>query len=268
MILYAPAKLNLYLRVLGKRKDGYHNIETVFEKIALFDKIIINPANTNRIKIFCDHPGVPVDKKSLLYRTIDVLRKKAGIKKGAEVKVFKKIPIAAGLGGGSSDAAALLKGLNRLWKASLSMGELLEISKPLGADIPFFVTRHSCAAARGIGDEISPFDLGERFWHLVITPPVKLLSRDVYRENKEQSGYSGLLQNDLEKTVLKKAPIVIKLKKALKNIGIDSLVSGSGPSVFSIFEKRKEAFGAREALTRRFPVINDKGWQTFVVPTL
>ncbi len=291
MIVYAPAKVNLCLRVLGKRPDGYHNIETVFERIALSDKIVLRSLKNDKIKLFCNHPDVPLDKDSLIYRTIDLFKKRKQVTGGIEVKIFKRIPIASGLGGGSSDAASILMGLNKLWKPFLSLPVLLEFGKKLGADVPFFLKDCSFAAARGRGDEIMPLGWKIRFWHLLISPSVKLLSKDIYdaykmslRTPKGQSNlvrdcFVGLrpprndgsseLTNDLERGVLGKAPLVVKFKNALKNIGLThSLVSGSGPSIFSLFARRKEAIGAKELLIERFPLAREKGCQIFIVPTL
>ena len=289
MTIYAPAKVNLYLHVLGKRPDGYHDIETVFERIALFDRIVLNSLKSGAIKIFCDNPAVPTGKQSLIRRAIDILRKEKDTSRGVEVKIFKKIPVAAGLGGGSSDAASILKGLKSLWRLSVSPERLTELGKSLGADIPFFLKNCSFASGSGRGDEIKKLKEPKKFWHLIICPPVKLLSKDVYnhlslrglpptpgldkRGLPRQSGSGrqpeAISFNDLEKIVLKKAPLVRKLKKALVGIGAGySLVSGSGPSVFSLFEKRKEAIRAKELLIRRFPAAKRSGWQLFIVPTM
>ena len=185
---------------------------------------------------------------------------------GVEVKIFKKIPIASGLGGGSSDVASVLTGLNKLWKPSLDLPALLQFGKRLGADVPFFLGNCSFAAAKGRGDEIMPLDWKIKFWHLLISLPIQLLSKDIYSAYKNKTS-SGL--NDLERVVLKKAPIVVKFKKALKNIGLaHSVVSGSGPSIFSLFARRKEAVSAKELLIKRFPLAREEGCQIFIVPTL
>ena len=293
MIIYAPAKVNLYLRVLRTRRDGYHDIETIFEKIALFDTIILRSLKKNTVKIFCDRNGVPTDEKSLIYRTIDMVRRGFRITKGVEVKIFKKIPIAAGLGGGSSDAAAVLQGLDRIWRLSADRKELIKYGKRLGADIPFFLDRGSFAVGRDRGDRIAPLAWKNRLWHILISPPIKVLSRDVYAQyakgasshltkesyiNKilfpgrravELKYLKRFIGNDLERVVLNRAPVIRRLKEVLNTIGVaDSLVSGSGPSVFALFEQRKEAQRAGELLKRRFPRARGKKWQIFIVPTL
>ena len=295
MILYAPAKINLYLKVLNKRPDGYHNIETVFERIALYDKIVLR--KSGKIKVLCNDPGVPTGRNGLIYRTISLFKERAGASKGVEVEISKKIPVASGLGGGSSDAASLLMGLNKFWGSSLGPARLLEIGKSLGADIAFFLNKTSFAFAGEKGDRIMPFEWKEaKFWHLLISPPVRTLSKDIYRmysseiRKKPFSGLTkgvrinkilspglvptkpkkmkGLIRNDLEQAVLRKEPIVERLKAALGHIGLThSMVSGSGPSVFSLFEKRKEAMRARGLLVKRFPFVNGRGWRIFTVPT-
>ena len=275
MIKYAPAKVNLYLRVVGKRPDGYHNIETIFEKVALFDKIVAKPITGGRLKIICDSPDVPVGRTSLLYKAAALLRQKYGIAAGAEIKVFKKIPIAAGLGGGSSDAASVLLALKTIWKLSAKKSDLIKIGKKLGSDVPFFLNNCSFATAKGRGDEIKPLRRNKKFWHLIISFPVKLLSKDVYTAYKRRSIKNAsrkdknILINDLEPFVFKQEPLVAKVKRAFEKIGIkNSLVSGSGPSVFALFGKRKEAEKARRLLIKSFPFLKGKGWQVFVVPTL
>jgi len=293
MILYAPAKVNLHLRVVNKRPDGYHNIETLFERIKLFDKITLRSLKDDKIKISCDNPSIPLGKKSIIYRTVTLLKNKFHISNGIEIKIFKRIPIAAGLGGGSSDAACVLKGLNKLWKLSLDTEELKALGKKLGSDVPFFIGKSSFSLAKERGDKIFPLKWRKKLWHLLVFPGVELLSRDIYGaySRKRSSGLTkrarlnrilspgkravnlgyieNLMQNDLEEAALEKAPILREVKKALNKIGTkNSLVSGSGPSVFSIFEKRKEAISAKKSLMKRLPVIRSKGWQTFVASTL
>jgi len=292
MILTAPAKVNLHLSVLEKRPDSFHNIETVFERIDLQDKIEICSLPDGKIKILSDNPKIPLDKDSLIYRTAEVLKKSFNISKGVKIKIFKKIPIAAGLGGGSSDAANVLLGLTKFWKISLSFKELLGIASKLGADVPFFLGKASFAKAEERGDKVTPLNWKIKLWHLLIIPPVELLSGDIYKRYADKyssdltkrpklnrilspfkrgpkfDNIRNLVKNDLEEIVLDRAPICLEIKKALKNIGFNSLVSGSGPSVFSLFNSRKEAKAARELLGRDFPSVENKNWQTFIVATL
>ena len=228
-----------------------------------------------------------------MYKTINLLKKRFKIQRGVELKIFKRIPVASGLGGGSSDAAAVLAGLNKLWKLSLDLSELAGIGRKLGADVPFFLNKNSFALAKGRGDKIMPLGWKAKFWHLLVFSPVRLLSKDIYNLYTKKfssrltkrprltkilspsakaikvKDINGFVANDLEQIVLKKAPIVARLKKVLKSMGFSySLVSGSGPGVFSLFEKRKEAVRARGLLIERFPIVKGKGWQIFIAQTL
>ena len=292
MILYPPAKINLHLRVLGKRQDGYHNIETIFERVNIRDKIVLRSLKNNKIKIFTNIPSIPVGKKSLMYKTVSLVKDKLDIKKGIEIKIYKKIPIASGLGGGSSDAASILLGLNKLWKLSLSISELVGFARELGADIPFFIKNKSFALGEGIGDKITPLKWKIKLWHLFVFLPIKLRAKDIYddfsninsssltkrpRLNRILSPSYGdirhnnirkLLNNDLEESIFRKAPLVKKVKETLDALGVDALVSGSGPSVFGLFFERKEAQRAQKMLMERLPIAKKKGWQIFIAKTL
>ncbi|PIU83199.1 MAG: 4-(cytidine 5'-diphospho)-2-C-methyl-D-erythritol kinase, partial [Elusimicrobia bacterium CG06_land_8_20_14_3_00_38_11] len=141
--LKANAKINLFLDILNKRKDGYHNIRTIFQEISLTDEIYVREIK-NGIKIFCAHPKVPTNKTNLVYKAADLLKKHSGIKKGILIKIKKNIPVGGGLGGGSSDAAAVLKGLNKLWNLKLTKNQLAGIGKKIGADVPFFIYGGRC----------------------------------------------------------------------------------------------------------------------------
>jgi len=139
LVLNAHAKINLYLRVLRKREDGYHDIETLFERITLHDKITFSPSDDGEIHLDCRGSHLSAGPENLCYRAAEQFRKKFGIQKGIRIQLTKKIPIAAGLGGGSSDAAAVLSGLNQWWKVGASHRELLALGGRIGADVPFFL---------------------------------------------------------------------------------------------------------------------------------
>ena len=157
MFLHSYAKLNLYLEVLDKRKDRYHNIKSLFERIDLCDKIILKSHPHKKIKVVCNAPGIPKDSsKNLAYRSARLLQRSLNIDKGAYIKIIKRIPVAAGLGGGSSNAAAVLVGLNKLWRLNLSQKRLLVFAKEIGCDVPFFIYNTSFAEARSRGDIIKP----------------------------------------------------------------------------------------------------------------
>lgn len=290
----APAKLNLYLKVLRKRADGYHDIETLFERIDIFDKIIVS-STKDGIDIKCDNPSVPTEKGSLCYRAVELMRKKISAKggktaSGAAIKIEKHIPVAAGLGGGSSDAASILKALNNLWSLKLKREELMEMAGFLGADVSFFLADASFAIGTGRGDRIKPVNYAKSFWHAVISPNITLLSGEIYKLYSETHPLNltitgsvdrilpptlnisnigrlkPLLHNDLESIVLSREPLIKDIKNTLgTGNGENSLVSGSGPSVFCLHETRKEALKAKENCLRCFP--DSKGWSAYITKT-
>ncbi len=295
MILYAPAKVNLYLEIKKRRKDGYHNIETLFEKIDIFDKVTLNPlrARETKIKIYPRNSNIPEGPGSLIFRAVELFRKYYNVDKGVSVKVHKRIPVAAGLGGGSSDAAAVLLGLNRLWKVSANEKELSELGKELGADIPFFIRKASFAIGKGIGDKIKTLNWRIRLWHLIVSPPRELLSGDIYKECGGSPYYSltkklpltkimspatageALIKlalfkrNDLEKAALSKEPMSKRVKGTLKKLGASFvMVSGSGPTVFGLFGARNEAARFKRLLLRSLPETKKKLWRIFIASTL
>lgn len=153
--LTSPAKINLFLEILGKRNDGYHDIVTVFEKIDLCDRIRLSESDSG-IALTSNLKELPLDKNNLVYRASSLLKNTYGVSKGVNIHIEKKIPVAAGLGGGSSNAAITLKGLNRLWKLDLTDRELYDIGKKIGADVPFFIFNHSFAVGSGRGDRYIP----------------------------------------------------------------------------------------------------------------
>lgn len=171
--ILAPAKINLFLKILDKRKDGYHNLETVFEKVSLFDKIYLKESPINEIIIrsnVCN--SLFSGKHNTVYKAIHLIKEKIGVKRGVYAYVQKNIPVAAGLAGGSSDAAATLKGLNRLWKLGLGNKDLLNISKSIGSDVPLFMSEGSFLSGRERGDLVSRIKgAGKlKLWHILAVP--------------------------------------------------------------------------------------------------
>ena len=177
--LTSPAKINLFLEILGKRNDGYHDIVTVFEKIDLCDRIQLSEYGGD-IKITSNVEGLVSGEDNLAYRACSLLKESYGISNGVKIHIEKNIPIAAGLGGGSSNAAATLKGLNKLWRLGIKDEELYSIGKKIGADAPFFIFNHSFAIGKGRGDEINPIKTDLKMWHVIITPPVAVSTREIY----------------------------------------------------------------------------------------
>jgi len=291
---FAPAKINLYLKVFGRRPDGYHDIETLFERIDIFDKITAVPIGKD-ITIECDNAFVPTGKRSLCYKAAELLRERLSVlrrekDKGVFIRIEKKIPIAAGLGGGSSDAASILKALNRMWGLDLGNKELMDLGNFLGADVPFFLSEASFAIGRGRGDQVETIASDKLLWHVVICPDIQMFSKDIYTIYSKQSSLTlttkggvdtiltpikdiceitflkTLLHNDLEKIIISREPLIKDIKKALLKRGnSNTLVSGSGPSVFGIYSTRKEALRAKQDYLEHFS--NPKGWRIFIART-
>ena len=274
--LRSPAKLNLYLKVINKRKDGYHNIVTLFERINLWDDIQLSTAKTNEIHIECDHPHVPLGPENLVHKAAKMLQEDLGLKKGVKIKIKKRIPVAAGLGGGSSNAATVLLGLNRLWHLHLSHSQLLSYARKIGSDVAFFM--HNCSWALGTerGDKIKKINIKTRLWHILVAPDIALRSKDVYgalkqhtnlltnlnanvniliahlkKNNIEALGF--LISNDLEKAVFDLCPSLKKLKEELKSLKIQGVMtSGSGPAVFGLTASKKKAEKTASLLERGY----------------
>ncbi len=178
--LKSPAKLNLYLKVIGKRADGFHELVTLFERIDLHDILRFQNNASGKIRIVCRHPQVPKGPKNLVYQVAQRLRKDFGLAQGVTVTIQKRIPIAAGLAGGSSNAATTLLGLNRLWGLGLSQQKLIEYANQLGSDITFFL--HDCrwALGQGRGEKITPLRISARCSQILVVPKIPMLSRDVF----------------------------------------------------------------------------------------
>lgn len=287
MILNSFAKLNLYLEVLKKRKDSYHNISTLFERIDLSDKIILKARPDNLIKIICKNPGVPKDSSNLCYRSAKLLQEKFHINQGLNIKIIKRIPQGAGLGGGSSNAATVLLGLNKLWKLNLSWERLAMLARKIGCDVPFFIYNTCFALGQARGDRVKPLK-GFRnleLWHILVVPKIKVLTPKIYRQcdryseltipkhnvkilisglrKKDLSLISQLLFNSLEEITTRLYPEVQRIKEALTRCGLKSiLMSGSGPAVFGIVLLRKEAERISRQLRRQH-----RSWQVFVTRT-
>lgn len=275
MTLRSHAKLNLYLEVLNIRKDNYHNIKTIFERIDLCDKIILTPRKDRKIKIICKNQDVPKGSLNLSYQSARLLQEKFNLKQGVNIKITKNIPVAAGLGGGSSNAAAVLLGLNRLWRLRLSRVRLVGLSKKIGCDVPFFIYDTSFALADQRGDRIRPLRIRNRksLWHILVVPKIKVSSKKIYQELDKHAGLTEAkynvkisnlalrkidlplltksLFNRLETVTLRLYPRVKAIKERLKELGLQSsLMSGSGPAVFGIVSSKKEALAIKRKLNK------------------
>ncbi|MFH0772476.1 MAG: 4-(cytidine 5'-diphospho)-2-C-methyl-D-erythritol kinase [Candidatus Omnitrophota bacterium] len=280
-ILKSPAKLNLYLKVLGKRPDGYHSIETVFERIDLCDEIKLRSLKKD-IVISCDNPAVPVDSRNLVYKAAQILKERYSISSGVEIILKKRIPVAAGLGGASSNCASCLMGLNRLWDLKLDENEIFQIGSGIGADVAFFLLDAGRALGRGKGEMLEPLHRGEVFWYLLVNPGFEVLAKDAYfglnlglthldnsskinihsLERVKYEDISRFLFNSLERPVEEKFKEISMMKSEIKNAGLSlTLMSGSGPTVYGIASSKEELLKAMNRLSLR------EGWQAFVAAT-
>ena len=287
MVLNSYAKLNLYLSVLSKRKDNYHNIKTLFERIDLCDRINLKVLPEKEIKIICNDPLVPKGPTNLCFRAAKLLQDKFKIRQGAEIKIIKRIPVGAGLGGGSGNAACVLLGLNKLWKLRLSRKRLASLAKKIGADVAFFIYDVSFAWAEERGDKIRPLTALEKvkLWHILVVPKLHVSTPLIYRNWDKLSGLTmrppdvkilisrlkdksreikaELLFNSLEQVTTKLYPEAERAKSALKKLGLKSiLMSGSGPAVFGIVSSKKEA----ESSSRKLRNL-ERSWRIFVART-
>ena len=277
------AKINLTLRVLGRRADGYHELSTVFQTISLHDELTFRLRDDARFELACDAPGIPADETNLVHRAAVALRERYGANRGASVELCKKIPAGGGLGGGSSNAAIALVGLARLWKLETTPQALAEIGAGLGADVPFFLTGGT-ALGTGRGTDIhSLADLAPKHL-LLITPDINVSTAEAYKSlhapaltkplspvnlavSRAQAEISGsphaLLENDFERVVYRLYPEIERARSSLVAAGAGkALLSGSGASVFALFDSLDE----RERARGRLRV--GANWQVFACTTL
>ncbi|MDP3731786.1 MAG: 4-(cytidine 5'-diphospho)-2-C-methyl-D-erythritol kinase [Candidatus Omnitrophota bacterium] len=184
LTLNSYAKLNLYLEVLKKRKDKYHNLKTVFERIGLADKIILKSRRDKKINITCNVASVPQDNSNLAWRSAKLLQDSFNIDKGVDIKIIKRIPVGSGLGGGSSNAATVLAGLNKLWKLNITQSKLARLGEKLGCDVPFFIYNSPFAQGQARGDKIKPLKAlaNVRLWHILVVPKIGVSTASIYNK--------------------------------------------------------------------------------------
>ncbi|WP_273854101.1 4-(cytidine 5'-diphospho)-2-C-methyl-D-erythritol kinase [Guptibacillus spartinae] len=249
----APAKINLALDVLHKRPDGFHEVEMVMTNVDLADRLELTELRRNEIIIESTSGFVPDDQRNLAFQAAALLKKKFNIRQGIAIKIDKQIPVAAGLAGGSSDAAATLRGLNELWELGLSYDQLADIGSEIGSDVAFCVYGGT-ALAKGRGEIIQPIDAPPPCWVILAKPSIGVSTAEVYRrlrtnemnhpdvrgmmqaiEDKNYEGICDLLGNVLEDVTLKLHPEVRQIKEKMESLGADGvLMSGSGPTVFGL----------------------------------
>jgi 4-diphosphocytidyl-2-C-methyl-D-erythritol kinase len=270
----SPAKVNLYLRVLRKREDGYHDIATLMQGISLYDEMIFSPVD-HGITVSCPGSTLPENENNIVYRAADALLSRLSYSPGIHITIKKRIPVAAGLGGGSSNAATTLLTINDMLGFHYTTEDLMKIGTKLGADVPFFIFRKT-AWAFGIGDRLQAAENIPPLWFVLINPGFEISTKMVYdnlnlRLTKQAVKYTypkfysvddliNGLRNDLEKVTLVLHPILQHLKNLLlQNGALGAIMSGSGPTVAGLFAKEKEAVKAAEALEK----IEEKEWSVY-----
>lgn len=258
----APAKINLGLDVLYKREtDGYHELEMVMSSVDLADRLIFEEIPENKILIETNKAFLPIDKRNNVYQAASMLKERYGVTKGLKISIEKKIPVAAGLGGGSSDCAAALRGMNRLWDLNLSMEELIDIGVTIGTDVPYCLYGTTAFIA-GKGEIVQPLVPMPQCWVVLVKPRISVSTRKIFQQvsNVDElkhpnmtrlsqailaQDYEEMLHhmgNSLEDITIPKYPIVQQIKDRMIKYGADiALMSGSGPTVFALCKQHSRA---------------------------
>ncbi|MGL4827545.1 MAG: 4-(cytidine 5'-diphospho)-2-C-methyl-D-erythritol kinase [Vibrionaceae bacterium] len=249
----APAKLNLFLYITGQRPDGYHNLQTLFLFLDHSDTLTITTTQQDSITVAPELPDVPL-QQNLIYRAAKLLKSATGCRLGAHIEVNKILPLGAGLGGGSSNAATTLVALNRLWQLNVPQAQLAQLGLQLGADVPIFIHGHA-AFAQGVGELLTPVDLAPK-WYLVIKPPVSVSTVTVFRHpqlkrNSPERTLAALLEqnyeNDCETIVRQLFPEVERALLWLLEYA-PARLTGTGACIFSEFENEASARSVLEKL--------------------
>ncbi|MBN1106076.1 MAG: 4-(cytidine 5'-diphospho)-2-C-methyl-D-erythritol kinase, partial [Deltaproteobacteria bacterium] len=262
--IQAPAKLNLRLKVTGRRADGYHELVTLMVPVDLCDLLETRVVSSPGLSLTCQGYEIPADDTNLVMRAARAFLTRSGIRMGLQMKLSKRIPVAAGLGGGSSDAAAVLLWLNDFCGRPLSAEDLHDVGTGLGADVPFFLEGRP-ALARGIGEILEPLEGWPRHWYVIVSPPIRIstawvygkyrlkeLTRDEYHYIKNMLktvplAVAHILENDLEAVTSASFPIIETIKRHLIESGAaGALMSGSGAGVFGIYDSLEKAAFARQ----------------------
>jgi 4-diphosphocytidyl-2-C-methyl-D-erythritol kinase len=277
--LSAPAKINLYLEILGDRPDGYHELVMILQSIDLADTIELRSNGTEKIRLFCDCPQVPLDTSNIAYRAAELMREEfpqsAANYGGVDIAIAKKIPVAAGLAGGSANGAAVLVGLNLIWELGLTVPELQLLAAKLGSDVPFCISGGT-AIATGRGEKLDPITDLKNLWVVLakydslsvstawayktykqsfgdsyIVDPKGIISRTAQVHSgalvdaiarKDNAKIGQLLHNDLEKVVLPQLQQVEQLKDSFRSMGcLGTMMSGSGSTVFALYDSYEKA---------------------------
>ncbi len=269
--LKAYAKINIGLDVTGKTDNGYHLLKTVMQQVDLYDVITIERAEKG-IDFTCDSPDVPSDDTNLAVKAAKLMTETYGIKEGVNINLNKNIPVAAGMAGGSTDGAAVIIGMNKIFDLDLTMQDMIDTGVKIGADIPFCI-QGGCAIAEGIGEKLRELDNRTEMYTLIAKPPINVSTVHVYKTLKWQEVthpdmdrvIKGIMAgsmddivagmgNVLESVTCSEYDIINQLKKSMMDLGASgSLMSGSGPTVFGLFKNKEEAMSAEKGLKDIYP---------------
>lgn len=289
LVIKSFAKVNLYLRILNRRKDNFHNLDTLFARIGLADTIILKSRKDNLIKIKCASPHISKGPTNICFAAADLLRQRFKIHSGLDIEIRKRIPVGAGLGGGSSDAASVILGLNKYWHLNLSKTKLADFAAKLGSDVAFFIHDVRFALGSGRGDRIKPLTglKNRKLWFVLVYPGIKVSTPLIYKEfdsgisrltrtapdvkiilpellKNSRSFDSKCFVNDLEAVTSSLYPVVGRVKKALLAIGLKKVsMSGSGAAVFALLRNRAAGQGLINKLRKKHG-----SWQFFLTSTV
>lgn len=263
----APAKINLGLDVLGKRADGYHELEMVMSSVDLADRLIMEELEEDKIIIETNKAFLPIDKRNNVYQAASIVKKRYGINKGILIRITKNIPVAAGLGGGSTDCAAALRGMDRLWQLGLTMPELIDIGMEVGTDVPYCIYG-TTAFISGKGEKVTPLRPMSQCWVVLVKPRLSVSTGKIFQEvdldqlhhpdiqelsdailAEDYQRMIAAMGNSLESITIPKHPVVQQIKERMMKYGADvALMTGSGPTVFALCQKYSRAQRVYNAL--------------------
>jgi len=258
--LECPAKINLSLDVIGKREDGYHDLKMIMQSVCLFDKVTLKKSLSG-INISCNNQKVPVDQENICYKTAQLMFERFELKSGLDIIIDKRIPIAAGLAGGSTDAAGVIEGINLLYELRLDLKEMMEIGLKVGADVPFCLHKGT-ALAEGVGERITKLDPVKAWCVLAKPSDISVSTKDVfgafrndevqkrpntemmieYIKNEDLENLSESMVNVLETVTIREYPKLLNIKNIMIEFkALGCIMSGSGPTVFGLFRNKEKA---------------------------
>lgn len=277
VIVKAQAKINLALEVKGKRPDGYHELCMIMQTLRLHDSLLIQKSEPGRLKLTCDQPSLPLDERNLAYQAAQYLIREYGLQEGVSISLRKKIPVSAGLAGGSSDCAAVLYGMNRLFQLEIPRTRLMEIGRRFGADVPFCLMRGT-ALAEGTGERLTRLPPHPKVWVVLAKPPVMVSTRSIFQqydptaagtppdipamiealEKQNLPRIAALFGNALTGITARLHPIIGELITCMRRQGaLNAAMSGSGPTVFGYFTHKETALSAIDEIKQAYPLVQE-----------